>query len=87
VANWDPASQNKVCDALLVLGTTLPDAKRMFGTKDRVDPVLRLIGAASLWGGNPEKGAMYLNVTPTKNDGATAKSRRCSMETALFRYS
>jgi len=71
VANWDPASQNKVRDALLVLGTTLPDTKRMFGTKDRVDPVLRLIGAASLWGGNPEKDAMYLNVTPTKNDGTT----------------
>ena len=71
VANWDPASQNKVRDALLVLGTTLPDTKRMFGTKDRVDPVRRLIGAASLWGGNPEKDAMYLNVTPTKNDGTT----------------
>jgi hypothetical protein len=71
VPNWDPASQNKVRDALLVLGTTLPDTKRMFGTKDRVDPVRRLIGAASLWGGNPEKDAMYLNVTPTKNDGTT----------------
>jgi len=43
----------------------------MFGTKDRVDPVRRLIGAASLWGGNPEKDAMYLNVIPSKNDGTT----------------
>jgi len=71
VPNWDPASQNKVRDALLVLATTLPDTRRMFGTKDRVDPVRRLIGAASLWGGNPEKDAMYLNVTPSKNDGTT----------------
>ena len=28
-------------------------------------------GAASAWGGNPEKDALYLNVTPTKNDGNT----------------
>jgi hypothetical protein len=42
-----------------------------FGTKDQVDPVRRLIGAALLWGGNPEKDALYLNVTPSKNDGTT----------------
>jgi hypothetical protein len=69
VPNWDPASQKKVRDGLLVLFAALPDTKRMFGTKDQVDPVRRLIGAASLWGGNPEKDAMYLNVTPSKNDG------------------
>jgi hypothetical protein len=71
VPNWDPASQKKVRDALLVLAATLPDTKRMFGTKDQVDPVRRLIGAASVWGGNPEKDALYLNVTPSKNDGTT----------------
>ncbi len=71
VPNWDPASQKKVRDALLALGATLPDTKRMFGTKDQVDPVRRLIGAASVWGGNPEKDALYLNVTPSKNDGTT----------------
>src|SRR5437899_10826491 len=43
----------------------------MFGTKDQVDSVRRLIGAASAWGGNPEKEATYLNVTPAKNDGTT----------------
>ena len=31
VPNWDQASQKKVRDALLRLGTTLPDTKRMFG--------------------------------------------------------
>src|SRR5258708_21821093 len=71
VPNWDPASQKKVRDALMVLGATVPDTKRMFGTKDQVDPVRRLIGAASVWGGNPEKDAMYLNVTPSKIDGTT----------------
>jgi hypothetical protein len=71
VPKWDPASHKKVRDALLVLGSTLPDSKRMFGTKDEVDPVRHLIGSAMAWGGNPEKDAMYLNVTPPENDGAT----------------
>src|SRR5688572_24928535 len=71
VPNWDPVSQKKVRDALLVLGSTLPDLKRMFGTRDQVDPVRRLIGAAMGWGGNPDAEAVYLNVTPARNDGAT----------------
>jgi hypothetical protein len=71
VPPWDPASQKKVRDALLVLGSTLPDSKRMFGTKAEVDPVRHLIGAAMAWGGNPDKDAIYLNVTPDKNDGKT----------------
>lgn len=71
VPKWDPASQKKVREALLTLASTLPDTNRMFGTKDQVDPVRRLIGAASAWGGNPEKEATYLNLTPDKNDGTT----------------
>ncbi|MCI0465479.1 MAG: DUF1254 domain-containing protein [Beijerinckiaceae bacterium] len=71
VPNWEQASQRKVREALLGLASTLPDTKRMFGTKDEVDPVRHLIGAASAWGGNPEKDALYLNVTPRKNDGTT----------------
>ncbi|MFZ0207636.1 MAG: DUF1254 domain-containing protein [Roseiarcus sp.] len=69
--NWDSASQKKVREALLALASTLPDTKRMFGPKDQVEPVRRLIGAASAWGGNPEKDALYLNVTPDQNDGKT----------------
>jgi hypothetical protein len=71
VPDWDQDSQKKVRDALLALGTTLPDSKRMFGTRDQVDPVRHLIGTASLWGGNPEKDATYLNFTPPQNDGTT----------------
>jgi hypothetical protein len=71
VPNWDQASQKKVRDALLVLGSTLPDLKNMFGTRDEVEPVRHLIGTAMAWGGNPDKDAMYLNVTPSKNDGTT----------------
>jgi hypothetical protein len=64
-------SQKKVRDALLTLASTLPDTKGMFGPKADVDPVRRVIGSASAWGGNPEKDALYLNVTPPKNDGKT----------------
>jgi hypothetical protein len=69
--NWDQASQKKVRDALLVLASTLTDFKGAFGTKEEVDPVRHLIGAAAAWGGNPAKDAIYLNVTPAKNDGST----------------
>jgi hypothetical protein len=69
--NWDQASQKRVRDALIVLGSTLPDFKHAFGRKDQVDPIRHLIGTASAWGGNPDKEATYLNVTPAKNDGST----------------
>ncbi len=71
VPNWDHANQKKVRDALLVLNETLPDLRRAGGRKDEVDPVRHLIGTASAWGLNPDKDAIYLNVTPSKNDGAT----------------
>jgi hypothetical protein len=68
---WDPDSRKRVHDALLTLGETLPDLKRMFGDKEEVEPVRHLIGTAMAWGGNPEKDAVYLNVTPKRNDGET----------------
>ena len=71
VPNWDATSQKKVRDALLVLNEASPDLTRSFGARGQVDPVRRLIATASLWGGNPDKDAIYLNVTPTKNDGTT----------------
>ncbi|MGA9818387.1 MAG: DUF1254 domain-containing protein [Pseudolabrys sp.] len=71
VPKWDPVSQKKIRDALLALATTVNDTSRAFGTKEQVDPVQRLIGAASAWGANPPKDAIYLNVVPTKNDGST----------------
>jgi hypothetical protein len=68
---WDQASQKTVRDGLLMLATTSPDTKGMFGPKGAVDSVGHLIGAASAWGGNPEKDALDLNVVPAKNDGNT----------------
>jgi hypothetical protein len=69
VPSWDAASQARVRDALIVLGSTVPDSRRMFGTKEQVEPIRHLIGAAIAWGGNPEAEATYLNVTPVRNDG------------------
>lgn len=71
VPDWDPVSQSKVRDALLALGSSMPDSKRTFGARDQVDPVRHLVGTAMAWGGNPENAALYLNVTPGKNDGVT----------------
>jgi hypothetical protein len=71
VPPWDVASQKTVRDALLVLGRTLADTRRMFGRRDQVDPVRHLVGTATAWGGNPEKDALYLTVTPSENDGTT----------------
>jgi len=68
--NWDPVSHKKVRDLLLALNTTLPDLQKAFGSRTQVDAVRHLIGTASGWGGNPDKDAIYLNVTPAKNDGA-----------------
>jgi hypothetical protein len=71
VPKWDPASLKKIREALLVLATTVKDTSKAFGTKDQVDPMQRLIGAASTWGANPPKDATYLNFLPEKNDGKT----------------
>jgi hypothetical protein len=71
VPAWDPASQKKAREALLVLATTMPDFKNAFGKKGEVDPVRHLVGTAAAWGGNPDKDATYLNITPANNDGKT----------------
>ena len=72
IPNWDAASLKKVRTALLQLGETISDTRRMFGGNvDQVDPVGHLIGSALVWGGLPAKDALYLPVTPAGNDGGT----------------
>ena len=72
ITHWDEAGLKKVRAALLQLGETISDTIRMFGAKeDQVDPVRHLVGTALLWGGLPEKDALYLPVTPAQNDGST----------------
>jgi hypothetical protein len=72
IPQWDPVSQKKVRDALIALSNTIPDLRYAAGpNKDSVDPVRRIAAAASGWGLNPDKDAVYLNVFPEKNDGKT----------------
>jgi len=72
IPNWDPVSQEAVREALVALSNTLPDLRFAAGPdKDSVDPIRRLAAAASGWGLNPDKDAIYLNVFPDRNDGRT----------------
>ena len=71
VPNWDKASHKKVRDALVVLGETIPDWRRAAGRKGDVDEIRHLIVTATGWGLNPDKDAIYLNITPARNDGNT----------------
>ena len=71
VPNWDASSRTKVREALVALAATVPDTKRMYGAKGEVDPVRYLIGAATGWGANPDKDAIYLPFVPRRNDGKT----------------
>lgn len=68
---WDPVSQKNVRSALLAINNTMPDTNFMFGKKEEVQPIRHLVGSAAAWGGNPQRDATYLNVTPTQNDGKT----------------
>ncbi len=74
IPNWDTASAKKVRDALnnLAAANGGIDSARMFGPKDKVDPVQHLLGTAAGWGGNPVEDAYYAGVTPGHNDGKTA---------------
>lgn len=70
IPQWDPVSQKKVREALIALSDTIPDLRYAAGPdKDSVDPIRRIAAAASGWGLNPDKDAVYLNVFPEKNDG------------------
>lgn len=71
IPDWDVVSREKVGNGLKLMGSTLRDSKRMFGDVSDVDPVRHLIGTAGGFGGNPESDAIYLNVNPANNDGAT----------------
>lgn len=69
---WDPVSQKRVREALLAVSETMPDLRYAAGRDiSAVDPVRRAAAAASGWGLNPDKDAIYLNVFPESNDGKT----------------
>ncbi len=70
VPRWDKASQDKVRNALELLGS-LGGTVNRFGRKAEVDPIDHLIGTAIGWGGNPRSAADYQSFYPPKNDGTT----------------
>ena len=70
--DWDEESlvaTRKQLNALAAKVKSFPDA---CGRAGEVAPTQHLIASAAGWGGNPQTGAMYFNVTPEKNDGKTA---------------
>ncbi|WP_313458799.1 DUF1254 domain-containing protein [Stenotrophomonas sp.] len=68
---WDSASLDSTRKLLLGLVAGVPDYKRMFGTREEIDPVRHLLGTAAGWGGNPEREAIYAGGGVEKNDGNT----------------
>lgn len=68
---WDMIGQQKVREALDVLGSTLVGFDHAFGTRAEVDPIRHLIGTARGWGGNPDRDARYDSAQPEHNDGRT----------------
>jgi len=69
------ASLKKVHAVLLLLGETISDTRRMFGAaRDQADPVRHLVGTALVWGGLPEKDALYLPVRRPKMTAPPSKS-------------
>lgn len=70
--DWDEASLVATRQVLNQLVSKLDGLPNAFGQRGEVDPTQHLLGAAFGWGGNPQRGAMYFNVTPKKNDGKIA---------------
>ncbi len=70
--DWDEASLKKTRDAINVLASQMSGFSAGFGKRGEVDPISHLGATALGWGGNPERGAKYVNVMPEQNDGKTA---------------
>jgi hypothetical protein len=70
--DWDMTSFLQTRKDLNLLSAKLTDMSDGFGKRGQVDPILHLMASASGWGGNPARGATYVNVYPEANDGKTA---------------
>ena len=70
--DWDMKSFERTRKALNALANELPDCSDGFWNKGQVDPIVHLMATSFGWGGNPPRGAQYVNVVPEKNDGKTA---------------
>lgn len=66
---YDEKTRKVTFDALVSLAGGTPDASRMFGTSQDVDPVHHLIGTAAAWGGLPKEEAYYIVDTEPRPAG------------------
>ena len=71
IPDWDQKGLKTLTDAINVLAATMANTSGCFGSKDELNPIQHLMGAAFGWGGLPAKDATYLTVTPKQNDGKT----------------
>ena len=53
--------------------------------RPEVDPIRHLIGTAAAWGGNPERDALYLNVTPSGTVNVTLQTSQGAIPLTLDR--
>jgi hypothetical protein len=67
--DYDIESLDATRSALLQLARGLKQFDRMFGTRDEVEPIHRLIGCAAGWGGLPTSEAVYIGVDPVVPPG------------------
>lgn len=71
--NWNQKSRKTVRGLIKQLGNiSITGFRGYFGRVEQIDPIKHLLRAAYGWGGNPERGAMYVAVTQDQNDGQTA---------------
>jgi len=67
--DWDKESLDKKRKELVEIASLLPNSQGMFGIKEKLNPVMHLLGAAYGWGGLPEADASYDIATPKDNNG------------------
>ena len=71
VPNWDAEQVKKLRAAANVLGSSVPDSSDFFGVNCDRSYLENAMGAAVGWGGLQRRDALYIPVTPEKNDGTT----------------
>ena len=71
IPDWDEASLVKTRRQVNELAADMSSFENAFGARGMVDRINHFLGTAFGWGGNPDRGAMYFNVTPERNDGTT----------------
>lgn len=71
VPEWDEVSLSVKRQELAEIAKLLPGTQGMFGNKEKLNPVIHLIGTAFGWGGLPEQDAFYNMGEVIKNNGKT----------------